>query len=229
MVFKRKEIRVFHAGKQYRYSNWIPNAVTVHSIEAADLVLFEGGADISPSIYKEEKHRSVYPNLERDKREIEIWTEAQKLGKKCLGICRGAQLLCALSGGKLVQHMVHPNTHWIKTIDGRFFNINSTHHQMQMPFNLKKDEYKILAWAQNISSYHWLNDEVNIKNMPKEPELVFYSRTDSLCCQCHPEDLDLKGDFVDYLTHIFMQFMDNSLPSWIDNNEESTSKQLLAL
>lgn len=125
--------------------------------------------------------------------------------------------------------MVHPNTHWIKTIDGRFFNINSTHHQMQMPFNLKKDEYKILAWAQNISSYHWLNDEVNIKNMPKEPELVFYSRTDSLCCQCHPEDLDLKGDFVDYLTHIFMQFMDNSLPSWIDNNEESTSKQLLAL
>ena len=81
MVFKRKEIRVFHADKQYRYSSWIPNAVTVHSIEAADLVLFEGGADISPIIYKEEKHRSVYPDLGRDKREIEIWTEAQKLGK----------------------------------------------------------------------------------------------------------------------------------------------------
>ena len=76
----------------------------VKDIEKADLVVFAGGEDISPSIYGGIRSPlTESPNTLRDMEEVEIFTRARKKGIPMVGICRGAQLLCALSGHKIFQ------------------------------------------------------------------------------------------------------------------------------
>lgn len=69
---------------------------------SADLVVFTGGADISPHIYGEENISSSCDTY-RDSFELEVFYALKDTTKKA-GICRGAQLLNALNGGKLIQH-----------------------------------------------------------------------------------------------------------------------------
>ena len=57
--------------------------------------------------------------------------EAQNLGISIIGVCRGAQFLCAFAGGKLIQHMTgHHGDHSITTVDGRVYQSSSDHHQL---------------------------------------------------------------------------------------------------
>ncbi len=91
-----------------------------------DLIVFSGGADINPDIYGEENYHS-YCNLHRDKREIDVFDFAQENDIPCFGICRGHQMLNALVGGKLIQHIdiPHPSPHILDS--GQI--VNSLHHQ----------------------------------------------------------------------------------------------------
>lgn len=210
----RKNLKIYVVGGRgfYNYPSWItlPYKI-VDDIRKANLVFFCGGADISPSIYNEEKHHSTFENPKRDEEEIIIFSKAQELGIKCIGICRGSQLLCSLSGGKLVQDMLHPGWHQIKTLDGQEFRVISTHHQMQYPFNLKKEDYTLIGWATNLSPYHIMNPSNNIEMMPKEAEIVHYKKTNCLCVQAHPEMMPHYSPFVEYANQLLTQFLTNTL------------------
>ena len=71
-----------------------------------DAIVFEGGSDIHPSLYNN-------PNTDifvgdtpsnRDRIELGAFKHAVDQGALVIGVCRGAQLACALAGGKLVQN-----------------------------------------------------------------------------------------------------------------------------
>lgn len=92
-----------------------------------------------------------------------------------------------MNGGKLVQHQDNPLfIHNIKTYTDEDMLITSTHHQAAYPYNLKKDEYKILGWTTDISKFH---QDGNQKELPldKEVEIVYYPKTRCLGIQGHPK------------------------------------------
>ena len=63
------------------------------------MLILWGGEDISPSIYNQDVVHARAPKSPsiRDQCEITMFKAAVKLGIPIIGVCRGAQLACALS------------------------------------------------------------------------------------------------------------------------------------
>lgn len=182
-------MKIFLAQGWVAYTNWLPNVEIVQTIEEADVVMFEGGTDVDPALYGETRGiHTDRSDVARDLREHEMFRTAVRLGKKIIGICRGSQLCCALSGGKLVQHQPNPEfLHDIKTSTGEVIPITSTHHQAQFPFEMKEGEqYELLAWTEGLLPFH-LNGKEQEMNPAKEAEIVYYPKTKALAIQGHPE------------------------------------------
>ena len=97
----------------------------------ADVLMLTGGADILPEHYGEPPHYTTYHSPHRDAYEKPYINQFIKAGKPILGICRGAQFLCAIAGGKLVQDCTgHGSSHNVHTFDGKVLRTSSLHHQM---------------------------------------------------------------------------------------------------
>lgn len=177
--------------------------VSSPTMEDADFVVFTGGADIDPSIYKSKAHASTHANTGRDRMEIADFHRAKELGKAMLGICRGAQLLNCLAGGSLYQDIRHPGYHLLITDDGQLFPSNSVHHQM-----LRVAEGAIIkAWTPSLSPYHLHMDggvEGNDVVVEKEPEIVVYPEHRMVLVQGHPE-----FDSENPQLHTFRQYVFN--------------------
>lgn len=73
-------------------------------IDEADLVVFSGGEDISPYIYKEDflLDEWIY-NPERDSSDLLTLRYAIDNGIPVLGLCRGMQLISAYEGGSIIR------------------------------------------------------------------------------------------------------------------------------
>lgn len=209
-----KENLVYVVGGDKDYANWLPNFKTTRKIENADLVLFTGGEDVDPSLYGEPKGEYTYTNLRRDELEKQVFNKARQLNVKMLGICRGAQFLCAMSGGKLVQHQANPEyIHDITLYDGQKIKITSTHHQAAYPYNLPSWNYKVLGWTKGLSAFH-LDGMGNELNPANECEIVYYRNTNALGIQGHPEFLDYQEkhpDSLEVLQGLFNDFINGDL------------------
>lgn len=144
-------------------------------------IVFTGGPDVSPHMYGEVAHAETVVKESRDLREKALYNIAQRHGIPKIGICRGAQLLNVLNGGKLHQHIPnHGRTHPVNLLMrfGDFpdqIMISSTHHQMMIP----TPEADLLAYSSGLA----------FKEGSVEPEVVYYPRTQSLCVQYHPENM----------------------------------------
>lgn len=173
-----------------------PNEIEEHK-ENSILILW-GGQDISPSIYGEIAQPGCGPKTmsKRDIFEIACAKKAIELNIPIIGVCRGAQLMCCLNGGSLYQHVDHHNngSHNITTYDDKVLITNSIHHQMM---KLKKTRYRLLAW----------NSIVFNKNIPIEPEIVYFPDTKTLAIQGHPEYLTPENIFVKYCTSLIRKFL----------------------
>jgi gamma-glutamyl-gamma-aminobutyrate hydrolase PuuD len=79
--------------------------ISVHDYVAAlDGLVLQGGADVSPTSYREEPQRPEWSgDRVRDLYEIELLWEFVIQGKPVLGVCRGAQLINVACGGTLWQ------------------------------------------------------------------------------------------------------------------------------
>ncbi|ADV65682.1 gamma-glutamyl-gamma-aminobutyrate hydrolase family protein [Deinococcus maricopensis] len=78
-----------------------------------DAVLFTGGVDLHPSLYAEHARRGLGEvDPERDAFEVALYRAARALGKPTFGICRGFQLINALEGGTLHQHLPDADGVW---------------------------------------------------------------------------------------------------------------------
>jgi len=169
------------------YSSWIPDAQRVYSIEEADLVIGEGGADVHPLFYKQENKYS-YSDRFRDIKEYNDYSKAIKLNKPILGICKGSQWACVLAGGALFQDVTdHGRSHEVSTFNGETIQVTSTHHQMADLRNLVEGEdYILLGWSSGISRYY--KNGISDNNIcEREPEFVYYPKINALGIQSHPE------------------------------------------
>lgn len=110
-----------------------------------DFILFDGGSDVSPFLYNEEKHKTTYNDVSRDNHEIDIFIEYFNYPTKYIGICRGSQFLNVMYKGTLYQnlddykleHNFYHNVELCDTLSKvsllnavpNLRKVNSTHHQ----------------------------------------------------------------------------------------------------
>lgn len=210
-----KKRKIYIIGPGLEYINWM-QATQVGNMDEADAVLFTGGEDVDPSMYDSPKNPRTMSNLKRDKLEETAYNLAKALGKPCIGICRGSQFLCVMSGGKLVQHQDNPlHIHSIDTFDNRTIDITSTHHQAQWPYSIPRNNYEILAWTKGISRMH---EDGNSKELPlpmnKECEIVHYKESDCLAIQGHPEMMyrvDKNSETIVYMQDLLTKFLEKRI------------------
>lgn len=161
--------------------NIVPNETEV------DLLVFTGGADVSPQMYGDKPHKSTFNDYYRDKVEQEFFSWATKNNKKMVGICRGGQFLNVMSGGRMYQDVTgHTRSHYIvDEVTGETVYVSSTHHQMMMPGKAGV----LVAHSININSNReWVTDGIVMADDSKfGNEVVYYPHTQSLCFQPHPE------------------------------------------
>lgn len=180
-------------------------AENVRSIAEASIVVWTGGADVSPELYKEIRHPTTTPNPQRDKWEAACFKQAQAQKKICVGICRGGQFLNVMNGGSLWQdvnnHAIngeHPVLYTQPTGEAmslsRTIMVTSTHHQMMIP-NIRDQAGQVWAWAglATRKAAGVLSSNGSYLTFAPKPghqtdcEIVYYNRTKSLCFQPHPE------------------------------------------
>ena len=164
------------------------------------ILILHGGEDISPSLYGHTLSKWTRANKKpsrRDKAELELATKAIELGIPIFGICRGAQLACAIAGGSLIQHVENHVTsgHNINTINGEVFNTSSCHHQMMYPWNV---EHELLAWAAPKLSDKYVVEYDELIEVPIEPEIVHFPKIKALAIQGHPEWMTKSSELVRY-------------------------------
>lgn len=218
VVQKKPSRKVYVSGSQTHYASWLPESWGVtKKMSEADLVMFTGGEDVSPSYYGETQGKLTRCNVNRDEYDVENYVEALSLDLPCIGICRGSQFLTAMQGGKLIQHVNNhglSGTHKIRWFDGTYSDITSTHHQMCYPFDLSAEHYRILAWTPQRLSTEYFNGNNTPMNLPKdfvEPEIIYYPTTNCLGIQGHPEMMDYNHEGVRKLRILFYAFMNNQL------------------
>lgn len=183
-----------------------------------DLLILEGGTDISPSFYGETRGAHThFPDVKRDARERAAIRQFVAAKAPILGICRGAQLMTAFVGAKLAQHVTghgHGSGHLVVTTEGQELHTASLHHQMMLPFSVPKEKYEILAWTPQPLSVCYLNGEgTDLKaseELPEnfvEPEVVWYPEVKALCIQGHPEYMHPEAPFVKYSRQLVERYL----------------------
>jgi len=168
----------------------------ISDVKDADALILWGGEDIGTEIYNQKANKYVYQTKKspRDEREIAMVRKAVQEEIPIIGICRGAQLICALSGGTLAQHIEgHGNSHAVTLHDegGTVIRCNSSHHQMMLP----PPSAKILATSEATYGIGQYNEPVNYERVN---EVVYFPNMNALGIQPHPEWANCPKEFVDY-------------------------------
>lgn len=159
-----------------------------------DAIILWGGTDINPKYYNEEPHpaNGYYPDSHRDQYEWQWMSDAIAAGVPIIGVCRGAQFLCAKAGGKLIQHMSGHGmrNHRILTLKGEYTS-TSDHHQALIPDAV---EHKLIAWAE---------DGI--------PEIVYFPKIKGLAIQSHPEWEEMNNPIVSFELALVTQLLEGKL------------------
>ena len=156
-----------------------------------DVLLIPGGPDINPALYGQELHPETQFDQVRDifeKKAIRIALEKEI---PLLGVCRGSQIINAVLGGTLTQHLpewsmkvqhrpeVGPEMYshivttegWVKDLIGSEIQVNSWHHQ-----GIEKlaPGLEPLAWSSDglIEAYQSTNELPPIFAVQWHPELL---------------------------------------------------------
>lgn len=154
----------------------------------ADLVVFTGGPDVDPLMYGEVKHPSTRCDLIRDKADTELYGLCLEEGIPMLGICRGAQFLHVMNGGKLYQEVDNhykEHTMWDMKNKRVVKPISSVHHQMCV--DNRDGGMEIIAHTGGLSKERWRNNVDKETNGNLDIEAFFYRATCCIGIQGHPE------------------------------------------
>ena len=194
----------------------IDGSIADIGIRPLDLICFTGGTDVSPDLYGEDRHPSTQSSdRERDTEETEIFNKALKHKIPMVGICRGAQFLCVMNGGSLIQDVTgHCQYHEVYTSTGETLVVSSSHHQMMKP---ARTYHRLLAASSGISlKYEGFKDGVAFDHLLHksgfgegyvEPEVIHWPLTRSLGHQPHPEWMDKEAPYVKYFFHTIEKYL----------------------
>ncbi|MBI3409432.1 MAG: gamma-glutamyl-gamma-aminobutyrate hydrolase family protein [Planctomycetes bacterium] len=173
------------------------------------VVFFTGGADVSPSLYGERpgSHTRDVDGA-RDEQERQLFRMARAANIPMIGICRGAQFLCVMAGGRVCQHLEghvleRDQSHGIRALDvhGEILALecSSKHHQMQLP----PAEAEVLAWAEpRLAGGRYLNGDDRPLSPDIEYEAIYYPQIQALGVQWHPEWMARTHPCVAYTRRI---------------------------
>jgi gamma-glutamyl-gamma-aminobutyrate hydrolase PuuD len=160
-----------------------------------------GGSDINPELYNHPIHRTTHPGGMRDRVEWALMKTAIEKGIPIIGVCRGAQMLCAAAGGWLLQNVHdHSGHHFVRTHDNDYFTVNSIHHQMMC--GLENTEHELVAWREGRKGapYGYMdNKEWTPPDTWKEPEFVYFSKINGYAIQWHPEAMGVNCPATTYI------------------------------
>lgn len=222
-----------NGGSISHFSEIFDNGVDLE--KATDLknihaIILWGGTDIHPSWYNQKAHPENQvkylnePSL-RDKVEWEAMVWAQAHNVPIIGICRGAQFLCAFAGGKLIQHSTGHSggSHGVvvKNRDGseETFITTTCHHQMMFPW---ETNHELLGWTpKSLSKTYDMENELDIthslsedlkQKVLLEPEVVYFPNVKGFAIQGHPEWMSDSAPFVKWcLNEINFRFFGEEL------------------
>lgn len=82
-----------------------PDDVDADVLDVLDALVLAGGADIGPELYAATPGPLTDTRADRDAGEVRLARAALERDLPVLGVCRGMQLLVALAGGRLHQHL----------------------------------------------------------------------------------------------------------------------------
>ena len=180
--------------------------------EKHSMLVLWGGEDISSSWYKQKgiHTRATDTPSKRDVLEVGLAKEARKQGIPILGICRGAQLICALDGGSLWQHVSNHTheDHAIVFTDEMYPIVtgNSCHHQMMIPLQMSRN--LVLATTKKALSPLKYKDSFDpVEDLNPEPEIVWFGDWRCVAVQGHPEWMDRGSEFNNVLRDIIDRYM----------------------
>lgn len=153
----------------------------------ADFVIFTGGDDVDPQLYGCTPHPQTKCDPARDDEDLVAYLECVENGIPMLGICRGAQFLHVMNGGKLYQHVNnHNSAHnmWDRDYKELIERVSSVHHQMVR--SNTTGGMHIIATTGSVATEKWIDNEA--KGPPGlDIEAFFYRDTVCLGIQGHPE------------------------------------------
>lgn len=200
--------KIFVVGSALNYASFITDSILTSDMNEADIVLFTGGEDVNPALYKTRPDPTTMYNEKRDKAEVSVFKKI-KPTQLAIGICRGSQFLCVMNGGKLVQDCDHHailGTHGITNGEIEY-EITSTHHQMQYPYNLNSCDYDVLFKTSGLRSFNYEGGNINPDIIRKqgEPEIVLYHKEGMPKClaiQGHPEIMRPEAPVVEMLNNL---------------------------
>jgi len=178
--------------------------------DGVSAIVLWGGEDIHPSYYGAKAHHSndkfgSKPSF-RDINEWKAMIYAKANNIPIIGVCRGAQFLCAFVGGRLIQDCSNHNNgqHDVlcKTPDGEVYHkVTSHHHQMMYPFDV---QHEMLAWCDKpLSTRYEVGPDgplIGISGMQGkvEPEVVYFPQVNGFAIQGHPEWMSGGSPFVEW-------------------------------
>lgn len=188
-------------------------------LDGVDVAIFWGGTDIHPSIYGKTAHPwSQAPKnglSDRDIFEVKMMQACRVRNIPMIGVCRGAQLMCAVAGGTLVQHVNgHSGDHAIEVDLGdgetKIVYTTSAHHQMMNP---EGTEHQVLGVtfgpAHRSQFYQGESQADSVKSMydKPEPEIIYFPRMKGLAIQGHPEWVNDSDPFAIVCNMLVEQYL----------------------
>lgn len=210
---KKKKIAIV-ADNAYRYYQFFD--LNVYDVEEHHnrmsfsdiaLIIFTGGEDVTPAVYKAKAHPLTSNNLRRDRIELDILGLAAEYNIPTLGFCRGSQFLYAANGYGLLQHVEnHSGSHEVDLVVNNkvavkdAFYVTSTHHQMMNPM-LIDDNVEVIAIANNGGSRQGESTK-DIVDVPYDLEICFLKKQKALCIQGHPEYDSASKEFKLFTTNL---------------------------
>jgi len=222
---RKTPFKVFNVGSSYDGS-WILNSKQTNDVYEADIITFPGGSDINPALYGQKVGSYTWASDHCDQRDLKYLKDPKLANVFKVGLCRGAQLLTAHAGGKLIQHFAsHNGGHDVIINDNPdiLISVNSLHHQMMYPFDMPKNEYIVIGSAYRTKVKTFLDENNKEVDMPRtsngiiEPEIVFYPRIKGLGFQFHPEMMSWNRD---YATLTYCNTLLNQLFDEYDTDKE---------
>ncbi len=182
------------------------------------LVLFTGGEDVDPKIYGDTSPKGICQyNSNRDIEEAYIFRIARVNNIKMVGICRGAQFLTVMTGGKLMHHItLHAGGRYHEIVCAsdtkKVIRVNSLHHQMCLP---SKGNY-VVGWTPErlSTTYIGRNDE-ETKYPGPEVEAIIFPSIKSFAVQYHPEMMAPGSDGWMYFHDAVKDLLEMSMDEFV--------------
>ena len=169
-------------------------------IEVVDGILIQGGLDVDPSFYNEERHPKLgATNVQTDEYLIEVIKQAIKTKIPILGICRGHQILNVALGGSLYQDLSiigKENSHRPQDMSdichiNHSINLNKTSNSLLAKIFPNKETLQVNSVHHQIINKLGTNLEIDAMSEDGIIESIHYKSEDQwvLGVQFHPEQL----------------------------------------